>query len=326
MSSNPFMTEVELPAARGLLSHGHRILTIGSCFADEIGARLADDLFDVTVNPFGPLYNPLSILRAFRLMEEAPRVTPGELVENQGLWHSLDFHSRYSGPDPEALARDLTDRLAALRALLPELDTAVITLGSAKAFRHLPSGRVAANCHKLPAAEFSLFDITPEETAGCLAEILALLRRHNPRVKVIVTVSPVRHKAYGLHADRLSKARLLLGADAFCAAEPETVTYFPAYEILNDELRDYRFYADDMTHPATSAVNHIYRCLARAFFTDATAALAADARKIVRRLRHRPLNPATAEATRAAAVEAARQFAERYPAVGRPLGIIVSTK
>lgn len=135
----------------------------------------------------------------------------------------------------------------------------------------------------------------------------------------------MRHKAYGYHADRLSKARLLLGADRFCRLEPEAATYFPAYEILNDELRDYRFYADDMTHPATSAVNHIYGCFARSFFSDETAALAARARKTVLRLRHRPLNPATADCERAAAVEAARQFAERYPAVGRPLGEIVST-
>lgn len=319
------MTEVELPAARGMIAHGRRILTIGSCFADEIGAKMADDLFDVTVNPFGALYNPLSILRAFRLMEEAPEIKEDSLISSQDLWHSPDFHSRFSSPDRGELASWLTIRLKTLHELLPEFDTVIVTLGSARAFLHKATGTVAANCHKLPASEFTLFDITPEETADALTEIQVLLRRHNPNIKLVVTVSPIRHKAYGLHTDRLSKARLLLGADIFCRIASEAVIYFPAYELLQDELRDYRFYADDMIHPSTAAVNHIYECFGRSFFSEETADLAARAHKIVMRLRHRPLNPATAEATRAGAVEAARQFAGRYPAVGRPLGEIVST-
>lgn len=319
------MTEVELPAARGMIAHGRRILTVGSCFADEIGAKLADDLFDIAVNPFGALYNPLSILRAFRLMEEAPEIREDSLISSQGLWHSPDFHSRFSSPDRRELASALTMRVRALHDLLPELDTVIVTLGSARAFLNKATGIVAANCHKLPASEFTLFDITAEETADTLAEILALLRRHNPHIKLVVTVSPVRHKAYGLHTDRLSKARLLLGADTFCSRTSGDAVYFPAYELLQDELRDYRFYADDMVHPSTAAVNHIYECFGRSFFSEETADLAARAHKIVMRLRHRPLNPATAEATRAGAVEAARQFAGRYPAVGRPLGKIVST-
>ncbi len=316
------MTEVELPAARGMIAHGRRILTVGSCFADEIGAKLADDLFDITVNPFGALYNPLSILRAFRLMEEAPEIREDSLISSQGLWHSPDFHSRFSSPDRRELASALTMRVKALHDLLPELETVIVTLGSARAFLNKATGTVAANCHKLPASEFTLFDITAEETADTLAEILALLRRHNPHIKLVVTVS---HKAYGLHTDRLSKARLLLGADTFCSRTSGDAVYFPAYELLQDELRDYRFYADDMVHPSTAAVNHIYECFGRSFFSEETADLAARAHKIVMRLRHRPLNPATAEATRAGAVEAARQFAGRYPAVGRPLGKIVST-
>lgn len=319
------MTEVELPDARGLIAHGRRILTIGSCFADEIGAKLADSLFDVTVNPFGALYNPLSILRALHLMEEAPQVSPESLVLSQGMWHSLDFHTRFSSPGREELAASLTIRLKELHDMLAGLDIVIVTLGSARAFRHTASGTVAANCHKLPASEFSLFDIPPGQTAEALSDMLTLLRRHNPQARMIVTVSPVRHKAYGLHTDRLSKSRLLIGADSFCRSAGDSALYFPAYEILEDELRDYRFYADDMVHPATAAVSHIYDCFGRSFFTEETAGLAAQAHKIVMRLRHRPLNPATAEATRAEALEAARQFAGRYPAVGHPLGKIVST-
>ena len=324
--ANPFMTEVDLPLhQQGTVSHGRPILTIGSCFADEIGARLRDDLFDVTVNPFGALYNPRSILQAFRLMAEAPEVRPESLIHSQGLWHSFDFHSSFSAPDRERLAATLSVHMAALKEQLPSFDTIIVTLGSARAFRHIPTGNVVANCHKLPAAEFMQCDITADETTRCLTQIRAIVKEHNPGARMIVTVSPVRHKAYGLHTDRLSKARLLLGADDFCRTFPDDTLYFPAYEILQDELRDYRFYADDMTHPSTSAVNHIYSCFSRTFFDAPTTALASRSHKIVQRLRHRPLNAATADATRADALEAARQLAAQYPAISTAIQKIVST-
>ena len=328
------MTPVEMPrGCAGMVSHGEPLLTLGSCFADEVGACLERQLFDVTVNPFGPLYNPASILRAVECLAHDKPVVTADLIESHGAWHSMLFHSRFSGSDRENLAEELTRHIHSLHVLLPSLKTVCITLGSTRCFIDRATGRVVANCHKLPASRFEECRMTMDETADAIVKAYKLLADTAPGLRIVVTVSPVRHRGAGFHADKLSKATLLLGAEkavnainAACAIGrlPAGAVYFPAYEIVDDELRDYRFYAADMLHPSDVAVDYIYSRFADTFFTPETLSLAERAAAVTTRLLHRPLNSEIAADTRRAALGAARIFATQNPAVAPALDRFIS--
>lgn len=288
-----FFTEVRPEKSVRPIKHGDKIWTIGSCFADEIGRRLADDLFDIRVNPCGTLYNPASVSRMLRRIIAGEHYTANDIFEHNGLWHCMDFHSSFSAYTPgETLAR-INSIVTTLHNELPRLSRLMITFGSARAFIDRQSGHAAGNCHKLPAARFETRDLPAEWIANDFTAVVNDLRKVNPGLSVIFTVSPIRHKAYGYHADKLSKAALLLAEDIICRATESE--YFPSYEIMTDELRDYRFYAPDMIHPSATACDHIYMRFGEAFFTRDTAALAAECRKFTLRSRHRPVNRETVE-------------------------------
>lgn len=285
-----FRTETEpLKGFEGLVGHGVPLWTIGSCFADNIGSRLADDLFEVRANPFGPLFNPASIELALTRVASGEEVSTGDFFEHEGTWRSFEFHSRVSGTSAEEAAGNANRIIRAMREELPRLGCVAITLGSAFAFTHLPSGRVAANCHKQPASLFRLETMTAGESAAAISRALEALRRVNPGLRAIVTVSPVRHTAYGQHRDKLSKATLLLATQRL--EEAGKAVYFPSYEIMMDDLRDYRFYAADMAHPTDQAADYIYDIFAQSFFSEETARLAAEARKFTLLTGHRPADP-----------------------------------
>lgn len=295
-----FRTEIEpLPGFRGAITHDSRIWTIGSCFADNIGDRLLADGFDVEVNPLGTLYNPLSILRSLRKVASGKDYTPGEFFEHEGKWRNYDFHSMFARRSAEESAEFINATLARLRAALPTLTTLILTFGSARCFVLKSTGRVVANCHKQHPDLFLTKDISLEECTAAIHGSIEAIRPFAPCLSnIILTVSPIRHKAYGLHSDNLSKSTLLLACDkAICglaasSLTPEdalvSVSYFPSYEIMMDDLRDYRFYAADMVHPTEVAVDYIYDLFTRTFFTDATLRAAADRRRDFRRTLHRP--------------------------------------
>ncbi len=290
MNSSPFeklFTPVEFEGCPGLLSHGAPVLTLGSCFADEVGSRLLEQLFDVEVNPFGALYNPVSLGLALQRIIDGTPYYIDDLICCNGRWCSLDFHSRMSGATPEEALAAINSTIERLRGLLPRLRLLVLTLGSARGFLYKRSGRIVGNCHKLPAADFEVCDLDIDRCTEALAAPLRNLREIAPELRVILTVSPVRHKSYGMHADRLSKATLLLAADRLCRTIPNAL-YFPAYEIMQDELRDYRFYAADMVHPSAEAADWITRRFIEAYTLPRTADLGMKLRKIAAALRHRP--------------------------------------
>lgn len=239
--------------------------TVGSCFSDEIGRRMASAGFNVRPNPLGTLFNPASICRQLRRVAEGTPYAASDLYELNGLWHSPDFHSSFSDPERDKALEKMNGAIRTLHDALPSLRWLILTLGSARAFVAKDTGCVVANCHKLPAACFEIRDLSLDDITADLSSTLALLRSRAPQLKVVFTVSPVRHKSYGMHADKLSKARLLLAADNICDTMDDVV-YFPAYEILDDELRDYRFYAADMIHPSEAAADYIYLRFAQTFF------------------------------------------------------------
>lgn len=282
-----FRTEIDIIARPGLIRHDEGIVLIGSCFTDNIGEQLERDGFDVTRNPFGPLYNPASIHSLItRCMVPLP-VTERELVASaDGMWHCLDFASRYSDSSPERLIERVNADLRAFRAKLQSASTLIITLGTAYVFALHSNDKIVGNCHKLPANLFHRYRLSVDEIAEKLYSI-----GHNASLSIrniIFTVSPIRHTADGLHGNELSKASLLLGIDQAICGIPDW-TYFPAYEIMVDDLRDYRFYAADMKHPSDVAIDYIYDQFRRAYFDEATVAKAAECRKIWLRSQHRPL-------------------------------------
>jgi len=273
-----FRTEIELPRYAPI-DADESIVMLGSCFADNIGTRLEQYGFDVVHNPLGPLFNPLSTAAAvIRALDDRP-FTIDDLTLRDGTWHALDAAARYHAGDSEALLAALNRDFAPLRHALAKPCTLFVTFGTAYIYRLAGTGAVVANCHKLPAQQFVRERISADAIVQQWHRHVARLDRCG--IRVIFTVSPVRHVADGLHANNLSKATLLLAVDALGAE------YFPAYEIVCDDLRDYRFYAADLKHPSETAIDYIYEKFADAYFSAATKETARERHAAYLRSAHR---------------------------------------
>lgn len=256
-----FRTIVDIPRPAFSIAPCEEMLFVGSCFADNIGRRFKDEMFRATVNPFGVMYNPASILHTVERTDMAPRV-------------------------------------------------AVFTLGTNHVYILRETGEIVDNCQKRPHRLFEERELTVEECKDYLLRAVNILRERRPDVKVIITVSPIRYAKYGFHGSQLSKATLLLAADLLIKETTlnrelsiskdvslndeqggAVVTYFPAYEIVNDELRDYRFYADDMLHPSPVAVEYIWQRMVETFFSDEAKTFLREWAPLKKGFSHRPLNP-----------------------------------
>ena len=252
-------TPVDVGRSRVRVSFHNPLLMLGSCFADNIGGRMRTVGFDALVNPLGTMYNPLSILDTLRRIDSATPFTRADCVPvgaGDGRVCSFYHHTRHARPTPEELLADANAGLASAHEHWARCETLIVTLGTAWCFRHNGLGRVVGNCLKHVAGEFTRFRMAPADCADALRQIVDIA---GPR-GVIFTVSPIRHKADGAHGNQLSKSTLLLAVDDALGSRPSArADYFPAYEILMDELRDYRFYADDMAHPSSMAEDYVYR-------------------------------------------------------------------
>ncbi|MBD5282940.1 MAG: GSCFA domain-containing protein [Bacteroides sp.] len=224
------------------------LLMLGSCFTTEVGQLLAADGLDVCINPTGNVYNPLSAAKTLVNLARGRRYDADELIEVQGLWRSLDHHTRLAAPTPEEAIKKINRSMEIGGEALSRATHIIITFGTAYVFER--RGEVVCNCHKLPDREFIRRRLSVDEIVNAWQP---LIEQFSDK-RFIFTVSPIRHKADGLHGNQLSKATLLLAIDSFKGAD-----YFPAYEIMIDELRDYKFYAADEVHPAPEAVEIIHR-------------------------------------------------------------------
>lgn len=256
------------------------MVMLGSCFTDNIGTLLERDGFAVTHNPMGVLYNPMSILTAMRrALGVLPPYSMADLTEGpDGLWHCLDFVTRYSSADAGCLLDTLNSDIAALGESLRSAAVVIITFGTS--YVYFKDGIAVGNCHKFPAKTFTRRRISVSEVARCAESLTALLQGAD----FIFTVSPIRHTADGLHGNQLGKAALLLGLEeSDCGGD-----YFPSYEIMLDDLRDYRFYAADMKHPSDVAVEYIYQVFTGAYVMAADMQKAAECRRLAKAAAHRP--------------------------------------
>lgn len=237
------------------ISYEDKIMMLGSCFSDNIGGRLADYGFDVCVNPFGTLYNPASIAAAVERLASRKHFIDNDCVEigagSQRIC-SFSHHTSFSGMDSSEFLTKANDALEKAADFFLDCNKVIITLGTSWCFRHIATDKIVSNCLKHPAAEFQRERLSAEEVAGLLKQIMAT--DCGKEKEFIFTVSPIRHFKDGAHGNQLSKAGLLLGIDA---ATAENADYFPAYEIVMDELRDYRFYAEDMCHLTSQTTQYI---------------------------------------------------------------------
>ena len=281
------------------ISYDDKILMMGSCFTDNIGQQLADFGFDVCINPFGTLYNPVSLLESVRLMISKRAFGTEDCIEiGAGDTRICSFchHTSFARTSVEEFINDANVALEQAREFFRECNKVIITLGTSWCFRHMESGRVVSNCLKRPSEEFRREFLTASQTGEALKEIIRLCNSGSdasgaatrPK-EFIFTVSPIRHFKDGAHGNQVSKASLLLGVEdvlAWASGKSEQVPadYFPAYEIMMDELRDYRFYAEDMCHPSQQAVNYIReRFLAWALPASETTRLEENIRDFRRR-------------------------------------------
>ncbi|MEG2614244.1 MAG: GSCFA domain-containing protein [Alistipes sp.] len=282
-----FRTEIQIapytPDAR--IGYTNHLFALGSCFAEQMTARLRQLHFNCTTNPTGVLFNPLSIATALRHFTADTPVQRDELHETEGIWHHFDFHGSFSALSPDqALTTMNAARTAGVEALR-RADRLLLTFGTAWVYEH--GGQVVANCHHHPAAEFTRRRLTVAEIVTTFAALFADTLADR---QVILTVSPVRHIGDGLEDNALSKATLRLAAAELAERFPH-VRYFPSYEIMNDDLRDYRFYADDLVHPAPQAVAYIWEQFARTVLTDEAQRLIPLVAQIVTAAAHRPQHP-----------------------------------
>lgn len=252
-----FRTEVNIDKPTFSIRPLERMLFVGSCFADNIGRRFQEDKFRAVVNPYGVMYNPVSVLHTVRRFVEDSR----------------------QSADVEASLFDGSERWVC-----------VFTLGTNHVYRLKETGEIVDNCRKRPQRLFQEEELTIDQCCEALSEVVGILEKINPEVKVIVTVSPIRYAKYGFHGSQLSKATLLLAADKLCK-EHDNCTYFPAYEIVNDELRDYRFYKEDMLHPSEQAVSYIWERFSELYFSKETSSFLDKWCPIKEALGHKPFNP-----------------------------------
>lgn len=286
-----FRTEFPVHRANFSIDHQHPLLLVGSCFTEHMGARLTAAKFPVAVNPFGIVYNPASVARSLeRLWASSQPFPEAEVFENQGLWHSWDHHGHFSQPDRTTMLEGLNRAYAASAQQLRRTQRLLLTFGTADVFSLTGTGQIVANNHKMPAASFQQRRLEVDEIVRDVAVILQKIIAEQPDFQVILTVSPVRHLRAGAVENQRSKATLVLACAALCERLP-FATYFPAYELLLDDLRDYRFYAADMVHPSEVAVHYIWQHFADTFFAPATQRLMARIEQVRLAARHRPFHP-----------------------------------
>ena len=275
------VTPVEITPSLLRIDYNTPMLLMGSCFSDEVGGRLQAAGFDLLCNPFGTLYNPLSIAACLERAVDNRAMKADELVQHDGLWHSWLHHSRFSHVDSEECLSRCNDAICQTYAFLERKPLLVVTFGTAWVFERC--GRVVANCHKVPQREFERRRLTVQEIVEAWRPLMERVG-----CEALFTVSPIRHMADGAHGNQLSKATLLLAVDSMVNAYRKAY-YFDSYELLMDEMRDYRFYARDMCHPSEVAVDIVWERLQEAYMSASTREQVLQREKEFRQSQHRKI-------------------------------------
>jgi hypothetical protein len=289
-----FRTEIQAEKFPFEISYKSKILFLGSCFSDNISQKLIESGFSAYANPFGVLYNPVSIKNGLDILINQKVFTEQDLIEDHGLFHSFSHHGSFSESTAESTLNKINKATKDYSERIKTCDLLFITFGTSFVYQHKETKDIVSNCHKLPAKAFDRFSLSIEDITKTYTILLTQLKAFNPKLKVVFTVSPIRHWKDGAHENQLSKARLLLAVESL-EKTFDFVHYYPAYELIMDDLRDYRFYTEDLVHLNNQAVNYIYEHFQDSFFSDATKRIESRVLKLKQALNHRPFNTETKE-------------------------------
>lgn len=274
------------------LSYADHFLGVGSCFVEQMGQRLTARKFSSFYNPLGIAFNPYSVALSLTRASRPKNHQIADLFEYQGLWHSFDHHGSFSAPSPDQTLAGIELAQKAAHAQFQKASVLILTLGTANVWDHLAEKRSVSNCHKLPKSNFQRRRMELPEIVALLGTAIEACFAVHPELKVVLTVSPVRYLREGIVENARSKATLLLATEQLCQSFAQ-VHYFPAYELLMDDLRDYRFYAEDLAHPSTQATDYIWTYFKNAFFDAASQTQIQELEKLNQAVQHRPLHPDT---------------------------------
>lgn len=272
------------------ISHADKLLLIGSCFAENIAEKLLANKFNAVVNPNGILFNPISIASA--IISYIKNESGTKYGINNNLYFSFEHHGSFSSPVKNELTEKINSSIQHAHNALKEARFLIITFGSAFAYRHIKSNEIVANCHKLPQQDFKRELLSAQTIVSEYSSLIKLLKEFNPNLNIILTVSPVKYLRDGLIENNLSKAILIQSVHSLTSPDSEPSTpnysYFPAYELVNDDLRDYRFYKEDMAHPNEQAVNYVWEKFSDCYFTNETKLLNQKINEINKAALHKP--------------------------------------
>ncbi len=312
---NSFRTLTEQKTSSFRISHQSKILFNGSCFTENIGQKLHELYFRVRINPFGVVYNPLSLLNSLGILLDGEEYSELDLDFHNELWYSWDHHSSFSNPEKEECLVRINDEIKISSKHLKKSDFLVLTFGTAWVYMLNKTGEIVSNCHKVPSKEFDRILLSQQDIVNSWKAFIPELLKKNENLKIIFTVSPVRHLKDSAHGNQLSKSVLLLSIDELCKLFPQNTEYFPAYEIQLDDLRDYRFYADDLLHPSRQAIDYIWNIFGETYFDKETREINKELEKLIQAKNHRVYNENTDafRKFRRKIANQAKQLGETYP-------------
>lgn len=294
-----FTTRIPIAQSNHPIDYNSRVVCLGSCFAVNIGQKFDYFKFRNVTNPFGILFSPTALEKCIGFAVNQHVFTEAGIFFHNERWHCFNAHSDLSHPDKIVLLNNLNTAVTMAHDALQSATHIIITLGTAWVYRHLETNSFVANCHKVPQKEFSKQLLSVAEIKTSLQNILSLIAQINPQAQVTFTVSPVRHIKDGFTENQWSKSNLISGLQETLNTEHRTLNtgYFPSYEIMMDELRDYRFYAEDMIHPSQTAIDYIWQRFTAACISPEAYPTMQLADSIQKALQHRPFNPHSAQHT-----------------------------
>ena len=286
-----FTTKIPITQNANPIDYNSKIVSFGSCFAENMGDKLLYYKFQTQVNPFGIIFNPFSIEKLIERVVLQRYFTKDDIFFFNERWHCYEVHSELSDADSEVFLSKLNQILLDTQKQLQQATHIIITYGTSWVYRHIETNAIVANCHKVPQKQFSKELLSIDSIQKSIQNTVSLIATLNPKCNFIFTVSPVRHLKDGFVENQVSKAHLIAAIYATTNTKQQTLNYFPSYEIMMDELRDYRFYADDMMHPSSMAIDYIWERFAATQIDASAIATMELVQTIQKGLAHRPFNP-----------------------------------
>lgn len=309
-----FRTVVHLEENIEKIDYTKNIMFLGSCFAENIGDIFKLNKFNVSVNPYGIVYNPISVANVLNSIISDKSFLDSDFIISNDIWYSFLHHGKFSNTCKSRLLEDLISQKQKAYNFLKQTDVLIITLGTSWVYENIETSTVVSNCHKLPSSMFNRYRLSVDDISETYTDLIEKLKLLNPKLRIIFTVSPIRHLKDTAHGNQMSKSVLLLAIDKI-VSNFSNIEYFPSYEIVMDELRDYRFYKDDMIHISDFAVQYIWERFRNMYFSIETENTMKEICKIIKSINHRPTDALSPQYSKflTKTLHKLNNLIERYP-------------